>query len=666
MLILCRWTIITIVFVWNINYVISWIPQTVVPLGSKQASYVTSSILQQEEKHCNRCLQRNLKQQNSPLPTRTSSSSTRTTRTRITFLSMKYSNTGTDNNQYDEICDVLVIGSGPAGRAIASLLSTRTTTTGTSSNQFNVLLADQNLDRLFPPNYGVWQDEWDTILQRYNNMGVTINGGNANIPGVDREWNVTDCYFGGSFDVPVEERLRIDRAYYRIDKDALRDSLLPSSKYSTISYRQIRANHISNAISPNIYTPSGSIIHDDNGSTIQLREKDGKIISVRTKLIIDCTGHETKLVLREMCTREKSQPPGYQIAYGCLVDVQCDNDSMDSSRIGPYDKEAMTLFDYRTDHYDSETSSIRQKVAKSPTFMYAMPIQGNKIFFEETSLVARPALSFQECKDRTMKRLQYHGIQITKLYEEEFCYIPMGGALPLRNQRIIGLGGSAAMVHPATGYHLCRCLLGAADLAAIIKRELETTAVASSSSNKYTDKVNLDRISALAYNALWTPSNIRQRNFVVYGGEYLMKQNVIGLRGFFGGFFKLPLPLWAGFLAGWPGLPNNDCHETWLARLWFGLNFIVRLPPSVALDMTVDIITYIATTNLALAQSVTPFLGEPDSYLYQPNQDNIGDIAAKNEARLMILASKVVEDVPVEFEMKSTPNAEMSESILQK
>ncbi len=56
---------------------------------------------------------------------------------------------------------------------------------------------------------------------------------------------------------------------------------------------------------------------------------------------------------------------------------------------------------------------------------------------------------------------------------------------------------------------------------------------------------------------------------------------------------------------------SNENHETWIARLWYGLNFLVRLPPSVALDMTVDIITYIITTNLALAQSVTPFLGLP-------------------------------------------------------
>lgn len=533
---------------------------------------------------------------------------------------------------FDETCDVLVLGSGPAARAISSLLST------TTAASLSVLLADQNLDRLFPPNYGAWHDEWDVVVETYAKAGVVLkgekSGGGA---AVDRQWAVTDCYFGGSFDIPIPERLRVDRAYYRIDKDALRESLTPPGAYNLL-----RANHISTAVAPNVYTPAGSLQHDADGTTIQLRQKDGALVTVRTKLVVDCTGHETKLVLRE--SREPSQAPGFQIAYGCLVDVECDNDSLDSSRIGPYDKEAMTLFDYRTDHYDTESESIQQKVAKAPTFMYAMPLKDNRVFFEETSLVARPAISFQECKDRCLQRLAYHGIKVTKLYEEEFCYIPMGGALPARDQRVLALGGAAVMVHPSTGYHLCRCLMGASDVANVILRELAIP---------QKQPLNLDRTAAAAYHALWSPSNIRQRNFAVFGGEFLMKQSVVGLRGFFDGFFRLPLPLWAGFLAGWPGLPNNENHETWYTRMWFGLNFIYRLPPTVALDMLASIVTYIATTNLALAQSVTPFLGEPTSYEYEPNRDITGDVAAKTEARRMIQESKVIEDLPVDFEPKN-------------
>lgn len=48
-----------------------------------------------------------------------------------------------------------------------------------------------------------------------------------------------------------------------------------------------------------------------------------------------------------------------------------------------------------------------------------------------------------------------------------------------------------------------------------------------------------------AYQALWPSKAKLQRDFHVFGGEFLMAQRTPMLRGFFNGFFKLPLPLWA-------------------------------------------------------------------------------------------------------------------------
>lgn len=180
--------------------------------------------------------------------------------------------------------------------------------------------------------------------------------------------------------------------------------------------------------------------------------------------------------------------------------------------------------------------------------------------------------------------------------------------------------------------------MGASHMAAAIQKEMSS------------DKPNLDKVSASAYHALWSPENIRQRNFAVFGGEFLMKQNVVGLRGFFDGFFMLPLPLWGGFLAGWPGLPYNENHESWLARLWFGLNFIVRIPLPVALDMAASIAAYTITEGVPLPQSVTPLLGEPKSYEYKRNSDTVGDVAVKAEARKLIQNSEVTKDLPVAFD----------------
>ena len=48
-----------------------------------------------------------------------------------------------------------------------------------------------------------------------------------------------------------------------------------------------------------------------------------------------------------------------------------------------------------------------------------------------------------------------------------------------------------------------------------------------------------------AYQALWPARARLQRDFHVFGGEFLMAQQAPILRGFFNGFFKLPMPLWA-------------------------------------------------------------------------------------------------------------------------
>lgn len=518
---------------------------------------------------------------------------------------------------YDDTCDILVLGSGPAGSAVASLLG--------ADGKLDVVVADQNFDRDWVPNYGVWKDEWETVMDRFREFGVEFEGGNEG-RSVDREWPVTDCFFGGSFDIPMEQRMRIDRPYFRVDRFALKKSL---SK----NYRVVRANHFSEAIGVNMYKPAGSLVHDEDGTTILLQRKgESSPITMRAKIVVDTTGHETKLTLKD--TREFYTSPGFQIAYGATVEID-ESNSPDLAMVGPYDKEAMTLFDYRTDHFSDQTEAT-----KASTFMYAMPLRDNKVFFEETSLVARPAVSFQECKDRFFKRMDYLGIKVTKILEEEYCYIPMGGALPMRDQRILAVGGAAATVHPSTGYHLCRGLMGATDVAKAIKKELES------------DRPNIDRAVASAYHSLWSPSNIRQRNFATFGGEFLMKQNVVGLRGFFDGFFRLPLEQWGGFLAGWPGLAYNESHETWLRRILFGVNFIVKLPPEVALDMAASIIQYSLKTT-QLLQSVTPFFGEPYSYEYNRNMDRIGDVAAKQEARAMIEQSQVVEELPVMFDEES-------------
>jgi Lycopene cyclase protein len=51
--------------------------------------------------------------------------------------------------------------------------------------------------------------------------------------------------------------------------------------------------------------------------------------------------------------------------------------------------------------------------------------------------------------------LLFAGMKVLGVEEEEYCYIPMGGELPDLAQRVVGFGGAANMVHPATGAVVC-------------------------------------------------------------------------------------------------------------------------------------------------------------------------------------------------------------------
>ena len=155
------------------------------------------------------------------------------------------------------------------------------------------------------------------------------------------------------------------------------------------------------------------------------------------------------------------------------------------------------------------------------------PGGGTRVFFEETSLVARPAVSFAECARRAARRLQHLGVRVREgsVEDEEFCYIPMGGALPAPGQRVVAFGGAGSLVHPATGYQLCRALAAAGDVAAALAAELGDGAAA---------PCDPDRAAAAAYSALWPAPRQLQREFATFGGEFLMAADVELLRGWCG------------------------------------------------------------------------------------------------------------------------------------
>lgn len=119
-----------------------------------------------------------------------------------------------------------------------------------------------------------------------------------------------------------------------------------------------------------------------------------------------------------------------------------------------------------------------------------------------------------------------------------------------------------------------------------------------------------------------------------------MAQPVRLLRGFFSAFFAVNQPVWSGFLAGWPGLPNNEEHAVWNKRLGFALSLFFQMPTEVKLTMILFAIKHTLEFGPnTLLRSLAPdflFGGSGDEPLWQPPTRVLGDDVAKSEARSMI------------------------------
>jgi len=450
--------------------------------------------------------------------------------------------------------------------------------------------------------------------------------------GVDTHWYDTDCFFGEDEGGTVQNepegmsKRTLGREYLRVSRDGLKEIFFGNNDEER-KFDVIREDVLGSVINTNIYEPRGAVSFSSDHTELTLKESQKKI---RAKIVVDGTGAETSFTIRDGRENE-----GYQIAYG--VECRVEGEGVTADKVGDYDRKKMTLFDYRSEAWRKSNGLVEQSVINTPTFNYVMPLSDDVIFFEETSLVANPAVSFQECKNRLTARLAAQGVTMTDILEEEYCYIPMGGDIPRKGQRIIPIGAAAGVVHPSTGYQVARMLSSNVYFCDQIIEELAV------GENNFDPDIAAARIIGKT----WTPDSMRQRAFAVFGGDFLMKQNVMGLKGFFSGFFKLDEGMWAGFLAGWKNLPNNEYHDGWWPRVYFGIVFLTKLPPNVALDMAVSIVAYTLENGLDLIQSVTPLLGEPDTFdqSFQFRKNN-GDVAAKWEAKEMMCAEAVeVEEV---------------------
>jgi len=241
-------------------------------------------------------------------------------------------------------------------------------------------------------------------------------------------------------------------------------------------------------------------IHVDDGSTHRVR------------LVVDASGATTRFV-----RRVHRRAPAFQTAYGLMLRAPDHG----------FDPGQMMLMDFRPASTDA---------TEPPSFLYALPLSGGRLFLEETSLARRPAMRLEVLRTRLQVRLKSLGLERAERIGEEHCSIPMGLGLPALRQPLVPFGAAASMVHPASGYLISQILRKADPVAKSILEGLDSggpeAAVASGNAT------------------LWPRAQRRVWELYGFGLEALVDMNAIAIARFFDSFFQLPLEAWSGFLAG--------------------------------------------------------------------------------------------------------------------
>jgi lycopene cyclase-like protein len=239
---------------------------------------------------------------------------------------------------------------------------------------------------------------------------------------------------------------------------------------------------------------------------------------------VDATGHQPVFV-----HRPNEGPVAGQAAYGIVGRFSAQ----------PVEPGQFVLMDYRSDHL---TAAER---AEPPTFLYAMDLGAGRFFVEETSLALAPPLPYATLKQRLERRLAHRGVAVEQVEHEEFCLFPMNLPLPDLRQPVLGFGGAASMVHPASGYMVGSLLRRAPLVAAAVAELLRAQPQAGST-----------QLARAGWQALWPLELRRKHALYQFGLEKLMRFSEPQLRAHFATFFALPEAQWYGFLANTVTVPE--------------------------------------------------------------------------------------------------------------
>jgi len=198
-----------------------------------------------------------------------------------------------------------------------------------------------------------------------------------------------------------------------------------------------------------------------------------------------------------------------QTAYGVVVDA-----ATAAPVVGP--GEALFM-DWRPDHGEPGW----------PTFLYAIPLGGDAVLLEETSLARRPGLPLPVLRRRLHARLAHHGITATPDARVERVRFPVDGPRHV-TPGVLGYGAAAPLVHPASGFSVADALR----LAPLAADALATGGVPA------------------ARRLLWSARAVAVHRLRRIGLEALLRMPPEAVPDFFETFFALPARHRHAYLSG--------------------------------------------------------------------------------------------------------------------
>ena len=321
------------------------------------------------------------------------------------------------------LVDVVVIGDGPAGSALAAACGRRGA---------DVVLVGPDL--AWEQTYGTWIDdlaEVEGLADVASVLGVTIE----------------------SIAVHTDRSRELRRAYGLFDNEALR--------------RVVRSDveHVCGRVDTVTSSPDGATRHRVHVTpTGADHAASGEAMELRARLVVDTAGWPSSFARRSSTTA-----PAWQTAIGVVLPEPPDGDLGQA-----------TWMDFRAvgaGAGPARRSSIGPHGVT--TFCYSLPVRDGWMV-EETVLAARPAVEPIALLPRLAARLGRHPDDVlAAAVRTEYVRIPMGGARPDDGQPVVAFGSAAGYVHPATGFSVTASLRAAPRVGDAVMEALAATSSSS-------------------------------------------------------------------------------------------------------------------------------------------------------------------------------------------